>query len=78
MLSKFEERIINNLKIIYQNINNNFALLSSEDILSYSSFLLSYVQFIVIQANCKENKVFSVFESINSKGKHLDTIDIKY
>ena len=76
VLSKFEERIINNLKIIYQNINNNFALLSSEDILSYSSFLLSYVQFIVIQANCKENKVFSMFESINSKGKHLDTIDI--
>lgn len=75
-LSKFEERIINNLKIIYQDINNHFASLSAEDILSYSSFLLSYVQFIVIQANCKENKVFSMFESINSKGKHLDTIDI--
>lgn len=30
----------------------------------------------MIEANCKANKVFSMFESINSKGKKLEEIDL--
>lgn len=31
---------------------------------------------IAIEANCQANKVFSMFESINSKGKKLEEIDL--
>ena len=34
------------------------------------------MHFIVIEANCSANKVFSMFESINSKGKRLEEIDL--
>lgn len=48
----------------------------SEEILDFADYIMQYVQFIVIEANCKENKVFSMFESINSKGKRLEEIDL--
>ena len=37
---------------------------------------MQYINFIVIEANCRPNKVFSMFESINSKGKKLEEIDL--
>ena len=39
---------------------------------NYDEFYIKSIK----NTSFKENKVFSMFESINSKGKHLDTIDI--
>ena len=74
--SKFDERVIANFKYIYQYLKENIMRNSATEILDYADFLLQYVQFIAIEANCKENKVFSMFESINSKGKKLEEIDL--
>jgi len=45
-------------------------------ILDFADYILQYIQFIVIETNCNANKVFSMFESINSKGKRLEEIDL--
>lgn len=74
--SKFDERVISNFRCIYQYLEENIMQNSATEILDYADFLLQYVQFIAIEANCKENKVFSMFESINSKGKKLEEIDL--
>lgn len=74
--SKFDERVINNFVFIYQNLRDNIVGSNGTEILDYADFILQYVQFVAIEANCKENKVFSMFESINSKGKKLEEIDL--
>ncbi|MGL4647681.1 MAG: DUF262 domain-containing protein [Mycoplasmoidaceae bacterium] len=73
--SIFEERITNNFIQIWEFIIGKFSK-NIDAILSFADFLLRKAQFVVIQANCNENKVFAMFESINSKGKKLDEIDI--
>ena len=73
--SKFDERIIDNFNNIYYKIKNAFNE-DKEKILDFAHFILYYMQFIVIEATCKEQEVFSMFESINSKGKKLDPIDL--
>ena len=50
--------------------------LPEDEILNFADYILQYVHFIVIEANCSANKVFSMFESINSKGKRLEEIDL--
>lgn len=74
--SKFDQRIINNFVFICQNLREKVTDTNKTGILDYADFILQYVQFIAIEANCKENKVFSMFESINSKGKRLEQIDL--
>lgn len=75
--SKFDERVIGNFRIISGYISNKIMDPAQPDaILDYADYILQYVQFIAIEANCKENKVFSMFESINSKGKRLEEIDL--
>ncbi len=74
--SKFDQRIINNFAFICQNLREKVTGTNKTEILDYADFILQYVQFIAIEANCKENKVFSMFESINSKGKKLEQIDL--
>lgn len=73
--SKFDKRIIDNFTNIYNKIKNTL-IDNKEAILDFAHFVLYYMQFIVIEATCKEQEVFSMFESINSKGKKLDTIDL--
>lgn len=46
------------------------------DILDYAKYILENVRFIAIECRCNVSKVFSMFESINSKGKKLDEIDL--
>ena len=70
--STFEKRVINNFIYIYDRLYE----LDTDDLLDFSDYLLRYIQFIVIEANCSANKVFSMFESINSKGKKLENIDL--
>lgn len=72
--SSFEERVISNFNFIYKSFEDR--LQEIEDILSFSDYILRYVQFIVIESTCSDNKVFSMFESINSKGKKLEDIDL--
>lgn len=74
--SKFDERIINNFTTIYSFIEQEIVSVSDNKLLDFADYLLTSVQFIVIEARCKENKVFSMFESINSKGKRLEEIDL--
>lgn len=76
LASKFDERVTSNLKNIYDTLNSRILAEPRELILDFADYLLQYVQFIVIEANCRENKVFSMFESINSKGKRLEEIDL--
>ena len=74
--SRFEERVISNFTAIYEKIQNEISANNQDEILDFSDYILQYIQFIVIEANCNENKVFSMFESINSKGKRLEEIDL--
>lgn len=74
--SAFETRVINNFKSIYNYIDSRIIDDKMDSYLDFADFLLSNVQFIVILAKCNENKVFSMFESINSKGKRLEEIDL--
>lgn len=75
--SKFEERVIGNFRYIYGYLEETICKPDNQNaILDYADYLLRYVNFIAIEANCKENKVFSMFESINSKGKKLEEIDL--
>ena len=75
--SKFEERVIENFKYISRYLEETICNPDDQNaLLDYADYLLRYVNFIAIEANCKENKVFSMFESINSKGKKLEEIDL--
>lgn len=75
--SKFEDRVINNFMYIYNYIVETVCDPNdSNALLNYADYILQYVQFIAIEANCQANKVFSMFESINSKGKKLEEIDL--
>ena len=74
--SPFEERVITNFKQIYTIIQKEISIDNQDEILNFADYILQYVHFIVIEANCSANKVFSMFESINSKGKRLEEIDL--
>lgn len=74
--SSFEERVISNFKHVYATIQKEISEEDQGKLLDFADYILQYIQFIVIEANCKANKVFSMFESINSKGKKLEEIDL--
>ncbi len=73
--TSFEKRVIDNFKLIYSRIYSKFGGSTSEELLNFADFLLNYVQIIAIDSTCSISKAFSIFESINSKGKPLDEID---
>jgi uncharacterized protein with ParB-like and HNH nuclease domain len=72
----FDERIVSNFSEIYKLLNERIVSKSSDEILNLADYLLIYIQFITIEANCKQQEVFTMFESINSKGKKLEVIDL--
>lgn len=75
--NKFEERVFNNFKTIFDYLKNVVCANGKNDeVLNFADYILQSAQFIVIESTCKPNKVFSMFESINSKGKKLDEIDL--
>lgn len=71
----FEKRLVDNLRIIYERVGKEFGDNNTEGLLDFSDFLLNYVQIIAIDSTYSISKAFSIFESINSKGKPLDEID---
>ena len=73
--NKFEKRVIDNFKILYSRISQEFPKDNADDLLDFADYLMNYVQIIAIDSNCNVRKTFSIFESINSKGKTLDEID---
>lgn len=73
--NRFENRVIENFKNIYSRIEREFPSDQSNDLLNFADFLLNFVQIIAIDSTCSISKAFSIFESINSKGKPLDDID---
>ena len=73
--NKFEERILKNFIYIYDYIKNKFSD-KNDEFLDFVDYIIQNTDFIVIETASPENKVFSMFESINSKGKKLDEIDL--
>ena len=74
--SNFEQRVISNYEHVYLMIQKEISADEQGKILDFADYILQYIQFIVIETNCNANKVFSMFESINSKGKRLEEIDL--
>ena len=73
--NSFEKRVISNFTIIYNRVESLFPKEKKNDLLDFADFILNYVQIIAIDSTCSISKAFSIFESINSKGKPLDEID---
>ena len=73
--NSFEKRVIDNFKNIYSRVGKEYPAEKSNDLLDFADFLLNFVQIIAIDSTCSISKAFSIFESINSKGKPLDEID---
>ena len=77
--NKQEEKIINNFKIINKNINEYVIknINDNNSIIDYIKYIINNLKFITITVEKgNEKKLFEIFESINSKGKQLDQIDL--
>lgn len=80
--NSLEQRIVSNIKTINSNIKS-YVLTKKEDednkerLLDYIDYITNNLKFITITVG-KNNikKLFEIFESINSKGKQLDQIDL--
>lgn len=71
-----ESRLLKNLKYIYKEIENSITLGGEDEFLNVCKYILENVRFIVIRVETNFKKMFEIFESINSKGKKLQTIDL--
>ena len=74
--SVFDGRIIKNFIDIWDFLEGKISKDDKVRYLYFADFILKYVQFVAIGAECPKTKVFSMFESINSKGKKLEDIDL--
>lgn len=78
--NKQEERIINNIKIINNKVISYIVNNMGENtdlLLEYIDYIINNLKFITITVGRgNEKKLFEIFESINSKGKQLDQIDL--
>ena len=72
-----EKFVMDNFVKIHDKIcNEQITNTNPDDILDYAKYVIENVMFIAIECRCNVSKVFSMFESINSKGKKLDEIDL--
>lgn len=75
--SKFELNVMHNFMNIYDKINAFVSNSTDRDeLLNFAKYCYESIYIIAIISETQENKVFSMFESINSKGKKLDEIDL--
>ncbi len=74
--SASERFVIDNFIKIYDWINCQIKSNTADEILDYAKYIIENVRFIAVECRCNVGKVFSMFESINSKGKKLDDIDL--
>lgn len=72
-----EKFVMDNFVKIHDKIcNEQIKNTNPDEILDYAKYVIENVRFIAIECRCNVSKVFSMFESINSKGKRLDEIDL--
>lgn len=76
--SMFEDNVKQNFITIYNYLNVKFndSINMINDILQFANYILGKVCLIAIINEDSEFKTFSIFESINSKGKRLEDIDL--
>ncbi|MCR5358277.1 MAG: DUF262 domain-containing protein [Thermoguttaceae bacterium] len=72
-IKKVDERLLENLVRVSRHIEN---IEDDEKIVEYFNFIRGNVKAITVTINTRSKKLFSIFESINSKGKLLDEIDL--
>lgn len=72
--NSFENNIKVNFLNIYEFLTNNYN--NNKDLLLFANYVLTKIYLISIVTNGSEVKAFTIFESINSKGKRLDEIDL--
>jgi uncharacterized protein with ParB-like and HNH nuclease domain len=72
-LNDIEENLLNNVVII-SNFFNKFE--DKNEYYNYFDYIKSNIRFIAIKVQTNLVKLFSIFESINSKGKPLEDIDL--
>ncbi len=70
----YEKRVIENFKLVYETLQATVCE-DENTLLDYASYVIENINFINIECTDNVNKVFSIFESINSKGKPLEEID---
>ncbi len=74
--NSIESNLLNNEKSVLAQLKNKYSSVTT--LLSFAQFLLNHVYCIMFSINENESKLlaFSIFESINSKGRQLDSIDL--
>lgn len=72
--NSFENNLKDNFIRIYDFLNERFN--ESGELLLFSNYILIKINLIAIIVSGSEVKAFSIFESINSKGKKLEDIDL--
>ena len=73
-----EKCLVNNLIFFWDNIDKMFENTDSgnDKLLDFVDYVLESTQFVLIYVNTPMRQVFEIFESINSKGKKLQEIDL--
>ena len=73
-----EKLLLDNLRFFYDSLSKEFSdpVVGNDYLLAFYDYLNCETQFIVIYVNFPENRIFEIFESINSKGKQLEQIDL--
>jgi len=71
--NKVEINLLNNFLLINEHLSK---MKTEEKYLNYVDFIKNNIRVISIKINTNMVKLFSIFESINSKGKPLDQIDL--
>lgn len=76
--SPFEKNVITNFNRAYDFLKDKFSISANEteNLLLFANYMLTKVYIIAIINEDSEFKAFSIFESINSKGKKLEEIDL--
>lgn len=54
--SRFEERVIHNFILIYDTLDKKLPKEPAEGVLDFADYILRFIYFIVIEANCKDRK----------------------
>ena len=74
---KSEKNVIGNFITIYDYLEEKFPQEDGvNDLLDYAKYVIENIRFISIVCHSPMKNVFSMFESINSKGKKLEEIDL--
>ena len=76
--SKCEKCLLDNIVYFWNKIEGRFPNTEegNDQLIDFVDYILEATQFVVIYVNSPMRQVFEIFESINSKGKKLQEIDL--